>query len=115
MTTDEKERFIRRIAKKNELDFTASRILWSHHSIERKRNLGLTRTDIEQSLKNAGVIEDYGVVGRPMPDCLVLSFIKKKPIHSVVAVDVEEERIIIVTVYQPTRERWTNDWKKRKK
>ena len=52
--------------------------------------------------------------GRPLPGCLVLGHIGKKPIHEVIAVDKDNERIFVITVYKPSSVRWEDGWKKRK-
>ena len=49
------------------------------------------------------------------PHCLVLGFIVSDPVHSVVAIDRDFDRILIVTLYRPSAEKWENDWKTRKK
>jgi hypothetical protein len=49
-----------------------------------------------------------------LPDCLVLEFVNNEPVHAVIAIDIDFDRIFIVTVYRPAAERWESDWKKRK-
>ena len=109
----EKEIFIRskageHIPEKNE------KILWSLHAISKLRIDRLRKDQVEDSLKDCIIIEDYDMEGRPLPGCLVLGFIGSEPVHSVIAVDIEFDRIILITVYRPSPERWENDWKRRK-
>jgi hypothetical protein len=61
------------------------------------------------------IIEDYVMEGRPFPGCLVLSFIDSIPVHSVIAIDMDFDRIFIITVYKPSAERWEDDWKTRRR
>jgi len=35
--------------------------------------------------------------------------------QNLVAIDRKSDRIIIITVYSPSRERWSNDWKRGKR
>lgn len=75
---------------------------------------GLRKSQVEDALKDCVLVEDYPIVGRPLPDCLVLGFIKENPIHVVAALDEDFDRIFIITVYRPSVERWADGWKKRK-
>ncbi len=52
--------------------------------------------------------------GRTLPGCLVLGFTYSDPVHYVIAIDIDLDRIFILTVYKPSIERWENDWKRRK-
>ena len=114
MTREEKQRFIHE--KSNEHDVPANeKILWSLHAIKKLREEGLKKTPVEESLKACDLVEDYQTEGRPLPDCLVLGFINSEPVHIVVAIDADFDRILLVTVYRPLAERWENDWKTRRR
>jgi len=91
------------------------KILWSFHAVQKLRIEELRKLQVEDALKNCVLVEDYHLVGRPLPDCLVLGFTNEKPVHVVVALDEDFDRILIVTVYRPSAERWKDGWKKRKK
>ena len=91
------------------------KILWSSHAVKKLRIEELRKSQIEDTLKDCDLVEDYHVVGRPLPDCLVLGFINDEPVHVVAALDEVFDRILIVTVYRPLAERWEDGWKKRKK
>jgi len=60
--------------------------------------------------------EKWGLIlSTYLPDCLVLAFISNgRSLHSVVALDQANDRIFVVTVYRPDKERWENDWKNQK-
>ena len=76
---------------------------------------GLTRPEIEEDLQQCETIEDYPVGHRLLPDCLVLSYLPdKRPLHAVIAIDENKNRIFVVTVYLPFPERWHHDWRTRK-
>jgi len=91
------------------------KILWSFHAVKKLRIEGLRKSPIEDALKDCVLVEDYPIMGRPLPDCLVLGFINEDPLHVVVALDEDFDRIFIITVYKPSLERWEDGWRKRKK
>jgi hypothetical protein len=114
MTAREKETFIRSTAKEH-VPAVNERIFWSVHAVRKLRIEGLKKSDVEHSLRECTVIEDYHAGSRPFPDCLVLGFASFDPVHAVVAIDRDSDIIIIVTVYRPSARRWKDGWKKRKK
>jgi hypothetical protein len=58
---------------------------------------------------------DHHPLHRPLPDCLVLTWlVANVPVHAVIALDPDRDRILMVTVYQPSEEEWEDDWKTRK-
>lgn len=114
MLPTEKEDFTRKKAKEHKPG-SDEKILWSLHAVAKLRTEGLRKKDIEDSLKECIIIEDYAMEGRPLPGCLVLGFTGSLPVHSVIAIDMDFDRIFVITVYKPSTERWDNDWKRRKK
>lgn len=114
MTPEAKERIIRQKSGEHGVPDN-EKILWSVHVVKKLRIERLRKTRVEESLKTCELIEDYSQEGRPLPDCLVLGFIDEEPVHIVIAIDVDFDRILIVTVYRPMKERWENDWKTRKR
>jgi hypothetical protein len=110
----QKQAFIRAKALQNQSVGSKDKVLWSRHAISKLVVEGLDRSHLEAALQTCELIEDYTPVNRPLPDCLVLGFWQEKPVHAVVAVDLERDRVFIVTVYTPSFERWENDWQTRK-
>ncbi len=111
----DKQNFVRTKAIENESDPEGRKILWSRHAITELLNDKLDRPDVEKAFKTCEVIEEYPTHHRPLPDCLVLSMLEfSAPIHTVVAIDEINDRIFVVTVYRPSKERWENDWRTRK-
>ena len=116
MDIKEKEAFIREKAAENASDPMMGKVLWSGHATQKLQSEGLRRQEVESALVNCEVIEDYPWLTRRLPDCLVLTFTSYgNPLHAVVALDLPLDRIFIVTVYRPDKERWENDWKTRKR
>ena len=60
------------------------------------------------------VIEDYPE-DRPFPSCLMVRLIEGKPIHVVVSLDEKENSAYIITVYEPSLDKFDPDYKTRKK
>jgi len=74
---------------------------------------GLTAMEIERALLSGfELIEDYPNDPRGH-SCLVLTWVREKPVHVVCAP--HEEVLIIVTVYIPSSEDWEEDFKTRRK
>jgi len=112
--TKDKQAFIRVKATENQRSPTGEKVLWSRHAIAKLAVERMQRWNVETALQTCQVIEDYPSVGRPLPDCLVLGFQQGAPIHAVVAMDVDADRIFVVTVYTPSSERWKDDWQTRR-
>ena len=106
--------FVRQKAAEHEPGIN-EKIYWSFHAINKLRIERLRKAHVEAALKDAVLIEDYQDHGRSLPDCLLLGFIEDNPVHIVAAIDIEIDRIFIITVYRPDIMRWENDWKRRKK
>jgi hypothetical protein len=114
--TAEKERFIKRSARRNRADPLRSRVLWSRHAIAKLADEAWVRSEVERGLEDCAVIEDYPALHRPLPDCLVLARLRSGELfHAVVAIDEDNDRIFIVTVYRPSSSEWEHDWKTRKR
>ena len=103
-TTNE---LIKKIAEKD-------RIAFKRHSAIRMRERGIRADEVKEALMNGEIIEDYPE-DRPFPSCLVLGFAdNQKPIHAVLAMDVDDRIIWVITVYSPSDEEWEHGYKRRK-
>jgi hypothetical protein len=60
------------------------------------------------------VIEEYPR-DKYLPSYLVYTEYRGEPIHIHVAVDTAGDRVTIVTVYRPSRDKWEKDLKTRRK
>lgn len=111
----DKQTFIRRKARENLDNADGMQVYWSRHAITEMVQDQLTRSEVETALQDCEVIEDYPATHRPLPDCLVLGHLQGlHPIHAVIAIDQAQDRIFVVTVYRPSAERWSDDWRTRK-
>jgi hypothetical protein len=84
----DKQNFIQEKAKQHSIP-DDEKILWSIHAVRKLRIESLKKSAVETVMKTCELIEDYQTEGRPLPDCLVLGFDDRKPIHIVVAIDEE--------------------------
>lgn len=110
-----KQWFIRQKAAENRHEPEGQTVLWSRHATIALVDEDLGRADVEAALEHCRLIEDYPTAHRPLPDCLVLGILPQGgPVHAVVAIDEENDRIFVVTVYLPTPERWDDDWQTRR-
>jgi len=85
----------------------------SFHALKEEMMEGLTAQEVEQALlKGFELVEDYPDDPRGH-SCLILIWIKDKPVHVVCAP--HEEALIIVTVYVPSIEEWKENFRTRRK
>jgi hypothetical protein len=83
------------------------------HADEETASDGLTFDEVAYSVLHGEVIEDYPT-DRPYPSCLILGMTPAgHPVHSVWAYNKETGWAVLVTVYRPDPDRWT-DWRTRK-
>lgn len=113
MLPEDKEKFIRQKSREH-FHLTNEKIMWSLHAVKKLRIEELKRSWVEESLKDCTIVEDYSMEGRHLPGCLVLGYYDTLPIHAVIAIDRDSDIIFIITIYKPSRKRWTNEWKTRK-
>jgi len=78
--------------------------------------LGRIRVEeVLQALDTGEIIEEY-VDDTPYPSCLILGRTGAgRSVHIVCAPVAAEERLVIVTTYQPDPERWEPDFRRRKR
>ncbi len=91
-----------------------NRVRISDHVDEEAEADCLTVDEIYFSVLHGEIIEDYPT-DKPYPSCLVLgkSF-SGAPVHSVWAYNTGVNWAVLITVYRPDPDRWTN-WRERKK
>jgi hypothetical protein len=75
--------------------------------------IGGSVDDIEKTITHGEVIEAYPD-DEPYPSRLVLHKVADRPIHAVVAENIHEHEVIVVTAYEPNLSLWDSDFRKRK-
>lgn len=86
--------------------------IYRTHAIERMFQRDVNEEDVEYVVRNGEIIENYPD-DYPYPSCLVLGYFKNRALHVVYATD-EAENVIVITVYEPTVEKWMEDLKTRR-
>lgn len=87
--------------------------LYRVHAIERMFQRDVNEEDVEYVVNFGEIIENYPD-DQPYPSFLVLGFVENRALHVVYAKD-ENNSIIVITVYEPTLEKWFKDLKMRRK
>jgi hypothetical protein len=64
-------------------------------------------------LKTGEIIEEYPE-DNPYPSCLVFNGSLDNPLHVVVAINKEQNRLFIITVYEPSLNEFEDDYKTRR-
>ncbi|MBI4410788.1 MAG: DUF4258 domain-containing protein [Gemmatimonadetes bacterium] len=97
--------------------FDEDRVFYSRHARNEMRNeeLGpISDGEVYEAIVSGDVIESYPE-DQPYPSVLVLGQTKRsRPLHIVCAYARPDDRVIVVTVYQPDPERWAADFRRRK-
>jgi len=84
------------------------------HSTRRMFERGITDKDIENLLTNGKVIEQYPD-DYPLPSVLLNGYtLTDKPLHAVIAINEPESKLIVVTTYKPSINKWIDDFSRRK-
>jgi hypothetical protein len=80
---------------------------------ERLRERKISAHDVEEAICDGAIIEDYPNDPRG-PSCLILGRSGGRPLR-VVCGQLEEERILIITAYEPDPAEWESDWQTRRR
>jgi len=88
-------------------------VIWRRHALERLLERGLTRSIILDAILTGEIIEDYSA-DRPVPSGLVLGWQSNRPIHVVIAIE-NDNKLAIITAYEPTPEHFESDFRTRRK
>lgn len=92
----------------------AGRVRVSAHALREAEEDGLTLGDIEAATLGGECIEDYPDDPRG-PSCLILGWRDRGgPVHAVWGFDVVSRQAILITVYLPDPQRWSDDFRRRR-
>jgi hypothetical protein len=73
----------------------------------------ITQNQVRFAIETGEIIASYPD-DVPYPSYLVLGIVQAIPLHVVVAVDANNQRCYVITVYVPDPARWSEDFKTRK-
>jgi len=88
-------------------------IIFTGHSIQRIFEREIEPEDIEVSIENGEIIEEY-LNDKPYPSFLILHYINGKPIHVVSSFDKDSETVYLITAYFPDISIWDETFKIRR-
>lgn len=80
------------------------------HSFRRMLERGISPEDVLETVRKGEIIKEYPDK-KPYPSFLILSFINERPIHVVIAKNSSDELCFVVTLYEPDKSLWSNDFK----
>lgn len=88
-------------------------VVLTDHVFDKVRSIDMTLAEFEGLLDDGEVIEHTAISVGVKELVLIVEW--TRPLHSVVVVDDIRREERIVTVYEPDRERWSPDFKVRKR
>jgi hypothetical protein len=91
----------------------AAKLIFRVHAIQRMFERQISVEDVRHVLAAGETIEDYPD-DTPYPSRLVLGWSGSRPIHVVVADNVDGDELIVITVYEPDPSQWEADFKRRR-
>jgi len=93
---------------------SAGRISWRQHTLKRMLERNIPRKNVIDVIGYGEIIEEYPLA-RPCPSCLILGLSDNVVYHVVVAYDLSEKMVYVITVYEPDESHFMADFKTRKK
>jgi hypothetical protein len=90
-----------------------NKIQFSGHSIRKMFERRISKFDIECIIHDHEIIKSY-LDDEPFPSYLILGYIRKKPLHIVIAQNNINLTCIVITVYEPDPNIWFEDFRKKR-
>jgi hypothetical protein len=90
----------------------STNIIYRIHAIQRMFQRSINEKDVRSILMKGEIIEEYAD-NAPYPSRLILGWICGRPIHIVAADNNRDDEVIVITVYEPDKEKWSDDFKRR--
>ena len=88
-------------------------MVFSGHAIQRMFERGIGRDEVLAVIAQAETIAEYAD-DKPYPSRLLLGSAGTKPLHVVLAFSEGDGVCIVVTVYEPDRDNWSEGFRERK-
>ncbi|MGH3871923.1 MAG: DUF4258 domain-containing protein [Pseudonocardiaceae bacterium] len=89
-------------------------VVLTEHVFDKIRSIDMALAEFEQLLRCGEVIEEHEAAPGRLKE-LVLVIEWKSPLHVVVIIDTVQKEERIVTVYQPDPDRWSHDYRRRRR
>jgi hypothetical protein len=90
-----------------------NKVIFSRHAITQMFDRGISVDEIEQTIAFGEIIEKYPD-DKPYPSRLILHKMNGRTIHAVVAENLQDQEVIVVTAYEPNLSLWDQEFRKRK-
>jgi hypothetical protein len=92
----------------------SSRLVFRTHALRRMFERHISVDDVRDVVARGEIIERYPD-DTPYPSRLMLGWPADRPVHVVVADNVQENETIVITTYQPDAAQWEVDFKRRRR
>ncbi len=89
-------------------------LIFSGHAVKQMFKLQISRSDVKAAISKGEIIAEY-LDDKPYPSVLLLAFVKERPLHVVVAKDLETNSVYVITAYEPDIKIWNAELKKRRR
>jgi hypothetical protein len=90
------------------------RIIFRIHAIQRMFERRVTYENVRQVLRSGEMIEDYSDE-MPHPGGLISGRHGNRPLHVVMAENITDNELVVITVYEPDPSQWKTRFRSRKK
>jgi hypothetical protein len=90
----------------------SQQILFRLHALERMFERRITVEDVRAVVSEGELVQNYPD-DKPYPSRLVLGWRGTRPIHVVVAEDIEDGILIVVTAYEPDPIQWDSGFRRK--
>ena len=80
-------------------------IVYRLHAIQRMFERNVNNVELRQIIDKGKIIEKY-VNDSPYPSRLILGQVNNRPLHIVITENKTENKIIVITVYEPDSRKW---------
>ncbi len=87
-------------------------IVYRLHAIQRMLERNVNNDELRQIINKGKVIEKY-VNDSPYPSKLILGKVNNRPLHVVITENNTENKIIVITVYEPDPRKWIKNDERR--
>ena len=91
----------------------ADTLVFRVHALLRMFERRISTDDVKAVIGRGETIEDYPD-DRPYPSRLVMGWRGARPLHVVVADNLSENELIVITAYEPDPSLWEADFRRRK-
>ena len=89
------------------------RVLYSSHAVRQMFERSITVDEVRTVIAQGETITAYPD-DRPYPSRLCLGVVRGRPIHVLLAYDIDTRIGYVVTTYIPDRNRWSDDFRTRR-